>query len=512
MAREESMGDWRRTFAATLLLVGLSALPVLAAEPTFTVILPSEPTTLDPAKSTDIQNYQVTWFLDDALLQLSADAQRLLPALAERWEQSDDGLTYTFHLRKNLRFHDGSPIDGDAVKISYERRYIPASSYYTSTPPNPYEKILAGLIKEIRVVDRHTVVIATHYARPQQFAMMSIQSPKALREQKGDLSRTPVGAGPFRLESWSKNELILVPFAESWRGRANVKIRFTVRPHDMELVERLAAGESDLYMNPPADHYERLRSNPRVSLMKFGGLNVMYIGFLLDQPAVQDRRVREAIVRAVDRERLAVVLGRGGMIAAKSVIPPNCPGYDPGLSQPSYDPERARALLKETGATGLRLRLLYFSPTELWSEIVHAIRADLEKVGVAVELLQTGSWNQFYVERKKGQHDLYFYNWSIGAPDAERFLYPLFFSQSSDNFSRFANSRVDQLLTEARRPLSGEARAQLHSEVNRLVVGAIPALFLVHRIGIVGVSSRAKGLQLNMDGFPQDKLVTVEIR
>jgi peptide/nickel transport system substrate-binding protein len=495
-----------------VLLLNMSVLPGIAAEPTVIVDLPSEPTTLDPAKSTHIHNYQVTWLLDDALLQLSADAQQLLPALAERWEKSDDGLTYTFHLRKNLRFHDGSPIDAEAVKISYERRYLHNSPYYTSTSPNPYEKILAGLVKEIQVVDPHTLVITTHYARPQQFAMMSIQSPKALREHKGDLSRTPVGAGPFRLDRWEKGEIALVPFAESWRGRPKVRVRFVVRATEMQKVERLAADEYDLFMNPPADYFEQLRSNPRVNLIKFGGLNVMYIGFLLDRPLLKDRRVREVIVRAVDRERLATVLGRGAMIAAKGVLPPNCPGYDPGLSQPEYSPERARALLKEAGLKDVRLRLLHFNPTELWSEVVHAVQADLAKVGVVVELLRTGSWNEFYEERKKGQHDLYFYNWSIGAPDPERFLYPLFFSQSPDNFAHFASPRVDELLTQARQPQENRARLQLHGEINRLITEEIPALFLVHRIGILGVSSRVKGLQVNIDGFPQDKLVNVEMR
>jgi peptide/nickel transport system substrate-binding protein len=169
-------------------------------------------------------------------------------------------------------------------------------------------------------------------------------------------------------------------------------------------------------------------------------------------------------------------------------------------------------LLKEAGLPGLRLRLLYFNPIEVWSEIAHTIRTDLEKVGIAVELIRVGSWSEFHEVRKKGQHDLYLYNWSIGAPDPERFLYPLYFSESADNFGHLASPRIDGLLKQARQPLENKLRLQLYGEINRLVVEEIPALFLFHRIGIAGVSSRVKGLQLNMDGFPQDKLATVEIR
>jgi peptide/nickel transport system substrate-binding protein len=511
MGRQARVWGILRPLAAVLLL-GLMGSPALAAEPTFVVVLSSEPTTLDPSKSNNIHEYQVTWFLDDALVQLSADAQQLLPALAERWEKSADGLTYTFHLRKNLRFHDGSPVDAEAVKISYERRYLHSSPYYTATPPNPYEKILADLIKEIRVLDRHTVTIKTAYSRPQQFALMSIQSPKALREHNGDLSRTPVGAGPFRLEHWGPDGIVLAPFAQSWRGRPKVKIRFAFRTTDAEMVDRLAAGESDLLLTVPSDAFEQLRANPQVSLVKYGGLNMTFLGFQMDQPGLKDRRVREAIVRAVDRDRLALVLGRGAMIAAKTALPPNCPGYDPELSQPPYDPERARALLNEAGAAGLRLKLLYFNPIELWSEIAYTIRTDLEKVGVAVELMRVSSWAEFHAERKKGQHDLYLYSWAIGAPDPERFLSPLYFSGSSDNYGHFSNPRVDTLLTQARQPREDRLRLKMYGEINRLIVDDLPALFLVHRIGMAGVNNRVKGLQLNMDGFPQDKLATVEIR
>ena len=181
----------------------------------FVQVLADAVTSLDPAQSTKTQDWQVTWLLFDALTQLSADATQMLPALAERWETSTDGLTSTFHLRKNVRFHDGTFVDAEAVKASYERRYLPTSPYYTPDKPRPYEKIMSDWVKEIRTPDPHTVVITTHYARPHQFAQVSIVSLRALREQKGDLSRAPIGTGPFRLERWEGKEIVLQPFSES---------------------------------------------------------------------------------------------------------------------------------------------------------------------------------------------------------------------------------------------------------------------------------------------------------
>ena len=160
----------------------------------------------------------------------------------------------------------------------------------------------------------------------------------------------------------------------------------------------------------------------------------------------------------------------------------------------------------------LELRLLHFSPSQLWSEVAHAVRNDLEKVGFGVELVNTQSWPDFHAERRKGQHDLHLSHWVVSAPDPERFLAPLFDSKSLDNSSHLTNPRIDQLLADARRPMDQAHRLRILEQVHRLVLDEIPAVFLMHRVGLAGVNRRVQGLTLNLYGLPQDKLATVEIR
>ncbi|MBP1776062.1 MAG: hypothetical protein H6Q86_2072 [candidate division NC10 bacterium] len=507
-----------RRSIASFLICALSAILLatssLAADRTFIQALGGKPTSLDPGKSNRIHDDQVMWFIYDALLQYSADGKSLLPALAERWEQSPDGLATTFFLRRGVRFHDGSLLDAHAVKASYERQYLASSPLYTATPPNAYERVLGGFVKEIRVLDTHTVAIATHYARPHQFAVSKIVSPKALSTYKGDLSRAPTGTGPFRLDAWESNQITLAPFPDSWHGRPKVAgVKTVVIGTDIELMDRLAAGDFDLVVNVTPDRLEELAANPRLGLVRFGGLNTMMLGMMMDRPLMQDRRVREAVVRAVDRERLARLLGRGMATAAMSVLPPNCAGFDSTVSQPAYDPERARALLKDVGATTTpALRLLHHSPSELWEEIVRAVESDLSKVGFDVALAKTATWADFHKERAKGDHDLHLRQWQISAPDPESFLAPLFQSKSHDNFGRFANPRVDELLAEARKPMDSAQRLAVYGQANKLITDDHAALFLLHRIGIAGVNKRVQGLHLNLYGLPQDKLVNVEVR
>ena len=493
--------------------LGIAAGPGLAADHPFVHRLISEPNSLDPAKTSNVQADRVIWLIYDALTQLSADGTRMLPALAERWEESADGLTYTFSLRRNVRFHDGSILDAEAVKVSYERQFLPGSPYYSTSPPNAYEGVLSGLVKEVRVLDPQRVAITLLYSRPQQFALVKMVSPQALTNNGLQLTRTPAGTGPFRLERWERDRIVLAPFAESWHGQPHVgQVVFPFVPDTQVAMSHLEAGDYDLVSEVPPSLFERLAANPSLRLIKVRGLNLRFLGMQLERPALQDRRVREAIAHAVDRERLAAYLGRGAMLPARGPLPPASLGYDPQTRQAAHDPRRARELLQKAGVgAGLTLRLLYNASLEDWSEVVQAIRSDLRKVGVTAELVGTPDWKSFHEERRKGQHDLYLYAWFVSTRDPERFLFPLFQSASPDNFGHFNNPKVDGLLAQARQPMDDTRRLRLYREATRLIVNEVPALFLYHQISIAAYNARVVGLTLSLYGFPQDKLVNVEI-
>jgi len=507
---------WRLSMRALALTGALGALagPAGAGERIFVQRLVSEPASLDPAKTSSVQADQVMWLLYDRLTQLSADATRREPSLAERWDVSADGLTYTFRLRPNVRFHDGSLLDAQAVKVSYERQFLPGSPFYTATPPNAYERVLSGWVKEIRVLDPLTLAITQHYPRPDQFALVSVVSPQALTRHGLQLTRTPVGTGPFRLERWERDQIVLTAFADSWRGRPRLdQVTFAIVPDTQAAMERLEAGEFALMPEVTTPLFERLASNPLTRLVKVGGLNLRFLGMQMERPGLRDRRVREAIACAIDRERLAVYLGRGAMIPARGPLPPASLGYDPQISQPSHDPQRARTLLQEAGVrTPLTLRLLYNASLEMWSEVAQSLRSDFHKVGIELELAGVPDWKSFHERRTKDDYHLYLYDWRVSTPDPERFLSPLFESKSPSNFGRFASPRVDELLAQARQPMEEAQRLRLYREASRQIVAEVPAVFLFHQITFAAYNPRVSGMELNLYGLPQDKLSTVEIR
>jgi len=512
-----SIGAHRSPWLWRLVVIALGlAAPIAAraSEHGFTQHLTGEPASLDPAKTNQLEADRVMWLLYDRLAQLSADGTRMEPALAERWEQSADGLTYTFTLRRNVVLHDGSAVDAEAVKISYERQYLQGSPFYAASPRNAYERVLSGLVKSIQVLDTHTVAITLHYQRPHQFALVSIVSPHALKRFGGHLARTPVGTGPFRLDRWDADRIVLVPFADSWRGRPRLShATFVVVPDSQAAVERLENGEFDLMPRVPPHLLERVGADPNLRLVELGGLNVRFLGMRMESRPLQDRRVREAIVRAVDLERLAGLSGRGTLRVARGPLPPASLAYDPKIRQPTYDPERARALLREASPDGPPpLRLLYTASLEHWSEVAQALRVDLRKVGFQVELVGAPDWKAFHEQRRKGTQDLYLYQWSVSTPDPERFLFPLYHSTSPDNYGRYANSKLDELLAQARQPMDDTRRLRLYREATEMIVADVPALYLFHQTAIAARHVRAHGLALNLYGWPQDKLSTVEIR
>jgi peptide/nickel transport system substrate-binding protein len=144
--------------------------------------------------------------------------------------------------------------------------------------------------------------------------------------------------------------------------------------------------------------------------------------------------------------------------------------------------------------------------------VVQTIRSDLRKVGIGVELAGTPDWKTFHMERRKGEHDLYLYGWSVSTPDPERFLAPLFHSRSPDNFGRFNSAKVDELLAQARQPMEDARRLRLYREATRVILADVPAVFLFHQINVAALHARVGGLALNLYGWPQDKLASLEVR
>ncbi|HET7853383.1 MAG TPA: ABC transporter substrate-binding protein [Candidatus Methylomirabilis sp.] len=501
-------------FLMSGLLFGTFAAEVGAAQEKVLVYhLSAPPDLLDPVKCNNIRCQRVMWPIYEPLVNLSKDSRTAVQGLAESWEVSLDGLTYTFHLRKGVTFHDGTPFTAEAVKINLERHFLKGSPFYTADPPNVREKVLGGLIKDIVVRDAHNLVIILKNQKLHLLFLAPMVSPAALAKYGTKVGQHPVGTGPFKFSRWTTQEVLLEAHRDYWGGRPKLdRVVFQILSQPEKAMQEFLAGKIDFIPEVEPTYVERIIASPSTRLIRVPTLSIFYLGFYTDRKPFQDPRVRKAITKAVDIERAILFISRGMGVAAYGPIPPGADAYEPELARPRYDPEEARRLLREAGYTsGLRMSLLFSAHWGFLSELAQAIKTDLGKIGVTVDLVEMPGWKELVAEARKGVGDAFTYVWYSFFTDPEIFLLPNFQTGSVDNLTRYSNPKVDSLLKEAQAPIVPMARIELYRQAQRMIVEDAPIVPLFHEVRVSAYNTRVTGLELNIHSLPVDRFARVDI-
>ncbi len=504
----------RRLIAWLALAVAAAYGAADAADKILTYHLNGAVESLDPVKSLNsLRARRVMWPMYEALVNLSKDARAVVPELAESWQASADGLTYVFHLRRGVKFHDGTPFNASAVKANFERNYVKGSRFYTSDPPNVREELLTGLIREITVQDELTVTFVLKNPRMHLLFMVPLASPDAIARYGRQFGEHPVGTGPFKLARWSADEIRLAAYAEYWGGRPKIdQVSFRIIPQSDKMLHEFLTGKLDFLPEVEPVSVERIAANPATRLVRVPTLSLYYLGFRTDQRPFSDVRLRHAVSKAIDVERAILFTSRGMGLAAFGPIPPGGEAHDATLRKPQYSPEAARQLLRAAGHQDLRVSLLFNAGWGFFSELAQAIKADLGKVGVGVDLVPLPSYKELVAEVRAGKGDMFMYSWFTVLPDADVWLGRLFPSKSVDNLTRYSNVEVDGLLDQARGIADPAAREALYRRVQRMIVDDAPLLPLFHEIRVSAYNTRLSGLELNAQSFPTDRFARIDLR
>jgi peptide/nickel transport system substrate-binding protein len=507
-------GPLRIGFAALALVTTTSL--AHGAEKVFTYAMSGEPESLDSAKAASVRATYVTWLLCDALINISKDGQRLESGLAESWTLSKDGLQAVIKLRGGVLFHDGGPVDARAVKASFDRHFRPSSELYTAEPGNSKERLLSDLIDDIQVQNGLTLTFKLKYPGLHYLSQVDIVNPAAIVRLGKEFGRKPVCSGPFKIDGWFQDRIVLAANDQYWAGRPRIdRVVFRFLAETKTELEALVRGEVDF--SPflvDTVFFERLRESPRVKLLPVSGLNVFYLGFYTERPPFNDPGLRRAVAHAVNVPRAALFLGRGAAVAARGPLAPAMKGYDPAVSQAYYDPDVARELLGKSGqSTPLTVGLLHNSAVTFDAEVAGAIQSDLRRIGIRVELLGKRSSGDVFKAARAREGDMFLYSWHLRAPYPERLLIPLFHSRSpqTTNLTQYKNLEIDRLLDEAPRLPEGPAQSRAYSQVQKLIVDDAPMVFLYHATRMAAYAARVQGLELNLGSLPHDKLLRVDL-
>jgi peptide/nickel transport system substrate-binding protein len=496
----------------------------------------ADPVILDGALVSDGESTRVINQIFEGLVRSEEGGTEIEPALAESWEASEDGLTWTFTLREGVTFHDGEALDAEAVCFNFERWYnfagvlqSPAVSYYWGTvmggfAANEDPAMGESLYTGCEAQDERTAVITL--SRPSSaflsaLAMpaFTIASPAALQEFQADaVSGTgespsfdgtfgyehPVGTGPFQFDSWERgSEVRLTKYDDYWDEPAQVdELIFTVIPDGPARRQALENGEIDGYdLVDPAD-VELLESGG-YQILRRPAFNVAYIGFQQNVPPFDNLQIRQAIAHAIDFDNIIRTNYPEGAVRATQFMPPELFGWADDVTTYDYDPDLARDLIAQSGVTNLTLPFWY--PTDVTRPYMpnpqanwELMAADLEAVGFTIEP-HTAPWNPDYLDATQtGGTPMFLLGWNGDFGDPDNFI-GTFFQDVNPQFGSFENPEIFAKLDEAEAETDQERRAELYQEANRLIMDFVPGIPYVH-------SEPAIAFREGVDGFVPDPL------
>lgn len=454
--------------------------------------------TLDPLNTSLGETVKVLVNVYDTLVTYDDRTLELVPSLAESWESSEDGRTWTFRIREGVQFHDGTPLDAEAVVFNFQRLLEDdfPHSYGAQRPYLPnYEMIeqveATGPLEVQFTLSAPSAVFLNNLA----MFPASIASPTAIQFHQEAFGVNPVGTGPFQLDGWQRDQrLVLRRFDDHWRGapRLNRVIFIPVEENAIRAAQ-IVRGEAHITDNLPPAEMDALEQKAGVVVQRQQGLNVGYLTFQMEKTPLNIREVREAIWHAIDKQRLIEVAYSGHGQPAVNLVPPTMWGHHDGLQDRAHDPERARELLAQAAAEhGLQLPLeleLYFMKQprpymQQPQQIAVFLRDALEPVGIRVKLVPS-DFRQHFQRLSAGEHDLGLAGWTSDNADPDNFLYTLLDPSNindngGNNLSRYADEEVHRLLTAAQTELDQQRREQLYREAQERIFADAPVVPLVH--------------------------------
>lgn len=499
-----------------------AALPAGAGGTLLMTLGARDPTTLDPALVGDVTSAFVVRQLFSGLVRLD-NSLEVQPDLAASWELAPDGRTYTFRLRPEARFADGTPITAEEVRYSLERATdpglaasLPASTYLGDIVGVPAK--LAGQadsIEGVQVVDAQTLTITTD--GPKSFFLAKLAHPTSFvvdrRAVEGggfDWTEDPNGSGPFVIEQWRHDEeLVLARNPRFYREPALLdRVRLLMGAAASNPLVLYEGGEIDL-VEVPAYALARVQDESNAlsrELVSVPQLSIYYLGLNVTRPPFDDPQVRAAFTLLIDRARLAEVTMSGSVQPAFGVLPPGIPGYDPAIAQVAASGDEARALI-EASRYGSVDELPPIVAYGSWALTLRDVVE--EELGITIEVRDYEEYGDYLAALDEAQFQVYGSGWIADYPDPENFLDVLFRSGSGENHTAYASPEVDALLDRAAVEPDEAARHELYREAERRILADAPVVPLYHDVAHTLIKPYVDGLVVTPMGILD--LATVEL-
>jgi peptide/nickel transport system substrate-binding protein/oligopeptide transport system substrate-binding protein len=481
--------------------------------------LANDPASLDPAHITDTYAVAVANQIFDSLVEFDAHLN-VLPALAQSWSASRDGLSWTFNLRQGILFHNGREVIAEDVVYSLSRLLDPAvgspRSWFLDKIKGASE-FQSGATKHlegIKAIDRYTVQFVLSEPFAPFISILGLPHTSVIPREEVErlgagFASAPVGTGGFRFVRWERGREIVLEANERYfrRRPALDRIQFVIFPgnvqHDM--LQAFQRGELEESPIPLQGRRELLEAGT-YNVIRKPMLSIRLLGFNLDRSPFDRREVRQAFDYAIDKVRMNQEIQGDRYVVARGILPPGMPGYNPEVQGYGYQLDKAKALLAQAGhPDGKDLAPVTLASSVKSEEVrqeSRSVQQYLAAIGVQVDLKEFDDWPTFREALEHGELQMFRYGWYADYPDPDNFLYPLFHSQSPTNYFHYRNPTVDDLLDKARRETNDLRRVKLYREAEQLIVNDAPALMLLHQVYEGLFQPYIEGIEVNALGSP----------
>ncbi|HBX54258.1 ABC transporter substrate-binding protein [Pseudomonas sp. UBA2684] len=442
------------------------------------------------------------------LSQFERGGTAVIPGLAQKWEIADDGLSYTFHLRPNVKFHTteyftpSRDFNADDVLFTFQRmldKEHPFRKAYPSEFPYFTDMGMDANIAKIEKLDDLTVKFSLNEvdaAFIQNLAMSfaSIQSAEyadsLLKAGKAaDINQKPIGTGPFVFSRYQKDAVIRFKGNPQYWQPDEVKIDnliFAINTDASVRMQKLKAGECQVTLFPRPADLESLKQDANLQMPEQAGFNVGYIAYNVTHPPFDKLEVRQALDMAVNKQAIIDAVYQSAGQLASNGLPPTQWSYDENIKDAAYNPEKAKELLKAAGvAEGTEITLWampvqrpYNPNAKLMAEI---LQSDWAKVGIKAKIV-TYEWGEYLKRAKAGEHDAMLIGWSGDNGDPDNWLGTLYGCDAVDgnNFSKWCNADYDKLVKAAKRVTDTAERSELYKQAQVILKREVPITPIAH--------------------------------
>jgi peptide/nickel transport system substrate-binding protein len=496
-----------RKLCLAMTLAGLLASSAAMAQSTLRIGLQDDPDVLDPARARTFVGRIVFASLCDKLVDITPDL-KIVPQLAVSWSTSADGKTITMKLRKGAVYHDGTPIDAGSVKANLDR---------ARTLPDSNRKSELVTLASVDAPDAETVVL--HLTEPDASLISQLSdragmmiSPASFDKDPGS---KPVCSGPYRFKERVQNDrIVLEKFPQYWDAADYHfdRVVFTPIPDATVRVNNLRAGDLNIIERVAPSDAKAVKDDPGLRLAPVTGLGYQSLSFNLangaraNTPFAKDKRVREALDLAIDRDAINQVVGEGMFQPAYQPFPPASFAYDKRFERGGRDPKKAKELLKAAGFDRVKLEITFGNNTTM-QQVYELIQAMGAEAGFDISLKPV-EFAALQSALARGDFEAGQSGWS-GRVDPSGNIYQYMSTKGSLNDGKFSNAEADKLLNEARAESDESKRKVLYGKVMEIMHAEDPIVYLFYLPWTFGLQKKVQGFVAYPDGLIRLKGVTM---